>query len=316
MNNINRRNFISKVSSAGIIMPFINPFGLFTGTSPGSTIHVFSKHLQFLDYKNMAAAAADIGFDGVDLSVRPGGHVLPENVADDLPKAVSAIKKQGLQSIMMATNVKDPTDRVSQNVLRTASSLGLKYFRPDWFRYPKEGSLPDALKLYEKQMASLAAFAAPLGIAGSYQNHSGNYVGAALWEVFEIIKSAGKNVMGCQFDIMHATIEGGLSWPQSLRLIHPHINTIVIKDFLWEKINGKWSAKNVPLGEGMVDFPKYFSLLKQYGVNVPVSLHFEYPLGGAEHGAKQINIDQKIIFEAMRKDLLLLRTWLKEAGLN
>lgn len=316
MNSINRRDFLNKVFCAGMIMPFISPTGWFEKTSFGSTVHIFSKHLQFLDYENMAAVASEIGFDGVDLSVRPGGHILPENVAEDLPKAVSAIKKLGLQAIMMSTNIKDATNHVNQNILRTASSLGIKYFRTDWFRYPKDGSMPDILKEYEKQMISLAAFAESLGIQGAYQNHSGNYVGASLWEVYELIKSANRNGMGSQFDIMHATIEGGLSWHQSLRLVYPNINTIVVKDFRWEKVNGKWSVINVPLGEGMVDFPKYFSLLKQYGLNVPISLHCEYKLGGAEHGAKQISLDQKVVFEAMHKDLVLLRKWLKDAALN
>ena len=43
-------------------------------------IHIFSKHLQFLIYKDMAEAAAEMGFDGIDLTVRPNGHVLPERV--------------------------------------------------------------------------------------------------------------------------------------------------------------------------------------------------------------------------------------------
>jgi hypothetical protein len=33
----------------------------------------------------MAKAATEIGFDGVDLTVRPKGHVLPDNVEKDLP---------------------------------------------------------------------------------------------------------------------------------------------------------------------------------------------------------------------------------------
>ena len=298
------------------MVPFIRPSKLFEGVPSHSTVHVFSKALQFLDYNNMAAAVADIGFDGVDLSVRPGGHVLPENVGNDLPKAVSVLKKHGLQSIMMTTSIKDSGDRVSQNVLRTAASLGLKYFRTDWFRYPEKGSMPETLKGYEKKLNSLAALAASLGIQGSYQNHAGNYVGASVWEMYELVKSSDKNGMGCQFDIRHAVVEGGLSWPQNLRLLAPYINTIVVKDFLWQKIDGKWSVVDVPLGEGMVDFPKYFSLLRQYGLNVPISLHCEYPLGGAEHGARQISVDKKVVLDAIQKDLTRLKTWLKEAGLN
>jgi len=73
-----------------------------TATSPAfgavtkkpTKICIFSKHLQWLDYQGMAQTAADIGFDGIDLTVRPDGHVLPQRVREDLPKAVQAVKAQ------------------------------------------------------------------------------------------------------------------------------------------------------------------------------------------------------------------------------
>src|SRR5687768_12413035 len=55
----------------------------------------FSKHLAELDWKDLGKAVKDAGFDGVDLTVRTGGHVLPER-ADDLPKAIEAIKAAGV----------------------------------------------------------------------------------------------------------------------------------------------------------------------------------------------------------------------------
>ena len=96
-----RRDFIRKAVLAGSLIPLIQD-NVHAGTrqkplaaSP-LKVHVFSKHLQFLNYQDMAAAARDIGFDGVDLAVRPKGHVLPERVETDLPKAVEAIRKAGL----------------------------------------------------------------------------------------------------------------------------------------------------------------------------------------------------------------------------
>ena len=36
----------------------------------------------------LAKAAADLGFDGVDITVRKGGHILPERVKQTLPELV------------------------------------------------------------------------------------------------------------------------------------------------------------------------------------------------------------------------------------
>ena len=62
----------------------------------------------------------------------------------------------------------------------------------------------------------------------------------------------------------------------------------------------------------MVDFNRYFSLLKKYKINVPVSLHVEHDIGGAEKGRKKINIPQKEVFNRIKKDLIFLKeTWQK-----
>ena len=140
-----RRNFIAKsVLSAAGLTAGINS-GLLSGASrgdnetsplfPGSAdpdafkISIFSKHLHWLDYKGMAKALADMGFDGADLTVRPGGHVLPEKVETDLPKAVEELGKEGKKVYMITTSVIDADDPVSERILKTASSLGIKHYR-------------------------------------------------------------------------------------------------------------------------------------------------------------------------------------------
>jgi L-ribulose-5-phosphate 3-epimerase UlaE len=74
-------------------------------------------------------------------------------------------------------------------------------------------------------------------------------------------------------------------------------------------------VKSVPLGEGMVDFKKYFTMLKQHSISGPMSLHCEYELGGAQDGAKQLTISRDVFTAAVKKDLTTLRGWLKENDL-
>lgn len=58
------------------------------------SISIFSKHLQWLGYSDMAKVASEIGFDGVDLTVSPGGYVEPEKVEEDLQKAMAALNEK------------------------------------------------------------------------------------------------------------------------------------------------------------------------------------------------------------------------------
>ena len=276
-------------------------------------VHIFSKHLQFLDYPAMAEAAAELGFDGVDLTVRPGGHVEPERARDDLPRAVLAVRQNGLKAEMMTTAIDDASDSTSRIVLETAADLRIRYYRMNWYRHPEDGSLPQSLDAFRARAQDLAALNRELGIRGGYQNHAGNYVGASIWELWALIQDLDPDWLGCQYDIRHATIEGGLSWPQGLRLIRPYIHTIIAKDVRWSRDGDDWRVEDVPLGQGMVDWERYFGLLAAKEIHVPLSLHLEYPIGGAEHGGRDASVDRKVAFEAMRRDLAAVRTYWREA---
>ncbi|GAB3255096.1 sugar phosphate isomerase/epimerase [Larkinella harenae] len=283
-------------------------------TAPFS-IHVFSKHLHFLNYTELAATASELGFDGVDLTVRPDGHVEPARVREDLPRAVEALKNRQLSALLMTTAVSKADEPVSRTVLETASKQGIRYYRTGWLPYPANRPIPALLKQYRQQLGELAKLNQQLNLSGAYQNHAGTNFGSAIWDLAGVLQDINNPGLGCQYDIRHATVEGGTSWSTGLRMIHPFIRFIAIKDVVWEKVDGKWKAVSVPLGQGMVDFPAYFALLKQLNVRVPISLHLEYPLGGADQGKRALTIPREKVYQAMQTDLQTLRGMLKKAGL-
>ena len=168
---------------------------------------------------------------------------------------------------------------------------------------------------FGQQMKGLDALNKKYKISGEYQNHGGQYLGAAVWDLQPIFKNINSPLTGCQYDVNHATAESGANWETGFRIIAPYVKSLAIKDFKWVIKNGKLQKEGCPLGEGVVDWKKYLQLVKQYNINVPITMHFEYDLGGAENGAKVIKIDKKEVISAMKKDLTLLKTWLKEAGL-
>jgi len=113
-------------------------------------IFIFSKHLQFFNYKNMCNAAKEMGFDGIDLTVRPKGHVLPENVEEDLANATEAMKSYGLLTKMITTKVKDANNPLDRKVLEAASNLRYKFYRTDWYKYSKGNDISTSSWTFEK----------------------------------------------------------------------------------------------------------------------------------------------------------------------
>lgn len=276
---------------------------------------IFSKQLQWLNYQDMAIAVAEMGFDGIDLTVRNNGHVLPERVAEDLPKAVEAAEKAGIKIYMISTDIKDVNEPFTEQILKTAATLGIRNYRTAGLNYQADLDIPANLEAIKSKFTGLAAINKKYGLQSDYLNHSGEGFGSSIWDLWLTIKDLDPKLIGSQYDINHSTIAGAFSWPVDLKLIHEYVHTTVIRDFHWEKKENTWQAIPVPVGEGMVDFKKYFKLVKKYGIAGPISLMCDYDLGGAEHGSKTLTGSKKDVFDAMKRDLTVVGKLLKEADL-
>jgi sugar phosphate isomerase/epimerase len=282
-------------------------------------VAIFSKHLQFLEGAELARAAAEIGFNGIDLTVRPGGHVDPARAAEDLPPLVSVVRQHELDVPMVTTDIVDSTSPHTRTVIKTLAKLGIRYYRWGGFKYSTDQPLARQFEDFHRHSAQLAALNAEYQVCAIYHTHSGvDLVGAPVWDIFQILKDLDPSAVAINYDVGHATVEGGLGgWIDSFRLAEPYIRGIAVKDFVWQKgTRDNWDPAWVPLGQGMVRFPRFFSLLANTVFNGPVQLHFEYPLGGADAGKRQITIDRRQLFSAMRRDLHQLRSYLNDAGLS
>ncbi len=312
----NRRDFIksSAIFAGGsFFLGSSSAFGKTVSNTNQLNVSIFSKHLQFLSYDNMAEAAREIGFDGVDLTIRPNGHVLPENVTQDLPKATEALKKHDLPPFMFTSNVSNSHDPLQLKVLETAAAEGFKCYRTDWLKYADTSQIEQELTRYNKQLSVLADTNEKLKLCGGYQNHAGTSIGSPIWDIKQLLKGIDPEYLGLQYDIRHATVEGANSWELGFMYIKNHINSLVIKDFKWGVKNGKVQLINTPLGQGMVSFDHFFKLLKKFNIHVPVSLHLEYDLGGAEKGQSKISMPQKEVFNYMKHDLEKLKQMWNDA---
>jgi L-ribulose-5-phosphate 3-epimerase UlaE len=214
---------------------------------------------------------------------------------------------------MITTAIDSVNQEYTVDILKSASKNKVSFYRCNWFTYDATVPMQKTLQNYQNQLYDLSQLNKQLGIIGCYQNHAGTKVGASIWELERLLQNVDESYFGVQYDIRHATVEGALSWENGLRLIHENIKTIVVKDFKWVQKNGVWQIENTPIGEGIVDFNTFFKLLKKYQINVPVSLHLEYDLGGAEKGKRNITISQDKVFQAMQQDLKRIRQFWEEA---
>jgi sugar phosphate isomerase/epimerase len=276
--------------------------------APKLKVVIFSKHLQFVQGAELAQAAADLGFDGIDITVRKGGHVAPERVKQELPPLVATIRQHGLEVPMVTTDILDDQTPFAEEIVRTAAELGIRHYRFGGFKYTADQPYPAQLDALRPRLAKLAALNGKYQSCAMYHTHSGvGLVGASIWDLYLLMRDLDPKLMGVNFDVAHATIEGGVGgWINSFRITGPHLRGIAAKDFIWAKdAKGNWKEQWVPMGEGMVHWTEFWKMVAQSGFDGPLQTHFEYKLPEAREG----------IYAAMKRDLATLRAQLAKAGL-
>ena len=269
---IPRRNFLL-AAGCGLATASLSTTQVVAADSPSkNSICVFTKPFNSLTFDELADRIAELGFDGVEAPIRDGGHIEPAAVPDELPKFVEALKKRNLELTVMTSDINDPNDPLTEKVLKTASELGVRRYRMKYFKYDFNQPILKQLDEWKPRFKDLAAMNRQFGVTALYQNHAGrNYLGASLWDIRQILEGIAVNEIGVAYDIRHATVEAGMSWPVTYHMIRPHIETVYVKDFVWDGAK----PKNVPLGEGHVS-ADFFQMLKKSEFNGPVSLHEEY----------------------------------------
>ena len=266
----------------------------------------FTKHLQGLPFDQIADIAAQVGLDGIEAPVRPGGHVEPERVTDDLPKLVEALKQKKLELTIMTSGINQVSkEQNTEQVLRTAKSLGVQRFRMLYFKYDLKKPILSQLDEWRPQIRDLVQLCDEIGIQPLLQNHSGkDYFGAPVWDAFSIMKDYKPSQFGFALDAYHSTVEGGLSWPLDMALIGDHLQAAYFKDVKWI---GPGKAEGVPLGTGQVSAEFAKAVLKR-GFTGPISLHTEYMKGDTKDPEFV-----KASVEAYHRDFAVMKQWLGRA---
>jgi sugar phosphate isomerase/epimerase len=297
---LSRRQFLARTAAASAPIILGSPRILGQAAAPSRLkIGGFSKPFQKFSPDETADFVAEIGWEGIECPVRKAGQILPERVETDLPKMAEALKKRNLAIFTIATDIKNVSDPFVEKTLRVAASVGIKIYRLAHLQYDLSKPIPPQLDNIRGGLKELAALNDELGLCAAYENHSGaSSVGAPLWDIYSIINGFDPRRYGFCFDLGHATIEGGLDWRVQFRLIQSFLAAIYVKDFVWQKTDGKWDAAWRPLGQGMID-PAFFNILARTAFNGPIIQHHEYPLG-----------DKEEMKSAMRRDLRTLKSWM------
>jgi sugar phosphate isomerase/epimerase len=217
-------------------------------------VDIYSRHLQWLRTADeVAVAATGMGFDGVNVTVRPyPGHVHPEKVAQELPPFVNTIRKHGLIVRTITTNIADAESPNAERIVATASSLGLTHYWWGTYRYDLSKPIYDQLEALKPRVASIAALSEKYKMTAAYHTYSmPAQVGSVMWDLLSLLRNFDPKFVGFHYDTGHEAHHINGLWEVNLRAAGPYITALAVKDYAPEQdlgLRGQGGPYTGPIG--------------------------------------------------------------------
>src|SRR5205823_4508371 len=104
-----------------------------------------------------------LGFDGVDLLIRPGLHVEPSR-PEGIGPAVRRLREAGLDVPMATTDLVDPGDALAEPVLRACAEAGIELVRLGYFMYDPERGYDSCFEDARRRLDVLTSHARRAGL--------------------------------------------------------------------------------------------------------------------------------------------------------
>jgi sugar phosphate isomerase/epimerase len=276
---------------------------------------LFTDDLHDLSIEQVLNGAKKAGFDGLDLTLREGGHVLPQNAEMSLAAAKQAADAVGMTIPMAATNIWSTKSPHAEAVFASAAHYGIRFLKLGYWQYEPLGKIHTQIDEAHKHLEGLIDLGKKYNVLPCVHIHSGRVLSNNGLSLFLLLKPFKPGEVGAYIDPMHMAVEGGLSgWEMGLDLVAPWIALVGMKNFRWVEQDRnprgqmRFSWQFVPLADGQAPLPVFMDYLKQLKYDGPVSLHSEYR---GNSSFRKHTTDE--LLDQSAKDLTYLKSLIQES---
>ena len=243
---------------------------------------IYTEHFQSLPIPEVCRVFKRIGVDGLDLTVRPGGHIEPKDAKDELPRAAQAARDHGLEIMMLTTSITAP-DRTAEEILATCLKLNIDRIKLGYYGVGTFGQLAKDLDDVRRQLDGVVKLAAKYDVRPCVHVHSGDTIPSNGFMLYHLIHDMPPDRIGAYLDSYHMTITGGAGgWRQAIDLLRPWTSLVALKNFRWQRVGRdetgqqKWHAEYCRLEDGIAPIPDFVSTIHKTGYPGFYTLHTEY----------------------------------------
>lgn len=233
---------------------------------------LFTKPWPDLSLDELGVLVTRMGFDGVELPVRPGYQVEPDNAAKKLPAGVETLKGHGVD---VASVAGPPTEAM----IRACGDAGVSILRI-MLPIPKEMDYLSCIDQARREWEALLPVLEASGVTLGIQNHKGRFLTHAMHLHHALLGYDPKHI-GAVWDPAHNTFAG--EEPElALDVVWPCLCLVNLKNGLWERGGAddlgvtQWKTRWVAGHEGICNWPRVTRELKRRGYAGDICLSAEY----------------------------------------
>lgn len=233
---------------------------------------VFTKPWKY-ELPELAAHIAKLGFDGVELPVRPGYPVTPDNVTTELSNAVTILGERGLKIASIA----GPTD---EKTIAACGEAGVPVIRICVRVNEGEDYLEGEARL-QREFDALVPLLDKYGVTLGIQNHCGDRDVCNAMGLRHLIKKYDPKHVGAVWDAGHNGLEGEAP-ETAIDIVWSHLCMVNLKSAYWQRKEtsdseaAEWKVVWTTGKEGRANWPRVAAELQRRNYGGVVCLTAEY----------------------------------------
>jgi sugar phosphate isomerase/epimerase len=240
-----------------------------------------SKFFSTLSVSELGAKAQVLGFDGIDVNVRPGHPVSPANVATALPAAVTVWKEEGLVCPLATAPVTlvRPDAPEVEPLYAGCAVAGVPRVKIGFFHFTPGEDYWALVQAARRALEGFARVGERYGVQTVYQVHSGPVLGSNCAGLMHLLRGLDPRWVGAYPDLGHMVLDGE-DYPMGLAMVREYLSIVAVKDAYHAPRPAGSEPPFVPrfvsLGRGAVNWRRALSALKALGFDGAFSVHTEY----------------------------------------
>lgn len=237
-----------------------------------NTLSVFTKPWRELPLRQLGTLVCRLGFQAIELPIRPGYQVPPERAGTLLPDAVRILAESGISVASVASTPE-------HGIVDACACAGVSLIR-DMARVLPGERYTDAEIRLRAEYARLGPALASAGVRLGIQNHAGSFVPNALG-LRALLSDLDPAVFVAVWDAAHEAL-AGMAPQYALDVIAPRLGMVNLKNGYWRRkgdcgaTGQAWEVAWTGGQAGLARWDEVVRLLQSSGYSGVICLTAEY----------------------------------------